>query len=318
MAPSSSSPAVDELTAELARDPGNVELRRVLADAWQAAGDPRGEFVALSMSDEASAKQRAAEILAAHRAEWLAPLPDVIDARFERGFLVAVRCGPNSSSLHAAEHRWEWTTVEELEVMSYLELVPLVKRMPLLRLLCMPSDIGFRRLAREGPFPSIRVLGCSPYMPPDRSAFPNVAVVGLWPGASMSVEHRQARALGLQALVVTGAEVDDLPAALAAREDGAPELRVCVTNARPDSFQTPGWRMRVWRDEPRAIVEYVAGEGADPTVFPAIFDALRWAGVTQIEVKLDPSLQAWFDVRARGVTARVDGPGVDLSAVDRT
>ena len=293
MAPSSSSPPVDELCAELARDPANIELRRVLADAWIAAGDPRGEFVALQLSGDAEAEDRAEAILAANIARWLAPLPVIRErCRFARGFLA----GAETPAIGALD-RWEWSTVEELVVTAHAHPAPLAERMPLLRAL---SARGSAALDVAG-----------------------LAVAGITTEgrASFMAEQRRARAQGLQALVFLNAAVDELPAILAYRGEGPPETRVLVApNARFPTFHGAGWRLRVYRDQPRADVHFVPGQLADDRAFVPIFEALRNAGAQDVDVRAQPRIGVWFDIRAMGLTPRMGEPGVDLaafSAVDR-
>jgi uncharacterized protein (TIGR02996 family) len=73
--------------------PDDDELRAVLADALQAAGDPRGELIALQLmpTDDAQAparRDRIQALLAEHAARWLGALaPIVRSAHFDRGLL---------------------------------------------------------------------------------------------------------------------------------------------------------------------------------------------------------------------------------------
>ena len=70
--------------------PDDDAPRLVYADALMRAGDPRGELIALQMSSAEGAAERAAELLALHRAQWIDALPNVEDAVFERGFATSV------------------------------------------------------------------------------------------------------------------------------------------------------------------------------------------------------------------------------------
>lgn len=68
----------------LGRAPGDHAVRRVLADALVEAGDPRGEFIALTMnrregkSSSATIQKKLAKRFHRHRAEWLGPLAAVV------------------------------------------------------------------------------------------------------------------------------------------------------------------------------------------------------------------------------------------------
>jgi uncharacterized protein (TIGR02996 family) len=77
---------MDELLRAVIEAPDDDAPRLVYADALMRAGDPRGEFIALQLSSAPAAAERAAELLATHRATWIAAMPQVLDANFERGF----------------------------------------------------------------------------------------------------------------------------------------------------------------------------------------------------------------------------------------
>ncbi len=70
-APGADKPELQTLWARLAQHPGDLALRAVLGDALQAAGDPRGELIALQLAlanggGGAPARKRTAQLLAAH------------------------------------------------------------------------------------------------------------------------------------------------------------------------------------------------------------------------------------------------------------
>lgn len=82
---------MDELLRAVIESPDDDAPQLVYADALMRAGDPRGELIALQMSSvPPGAAERAAELLAAHRAQWIDVLPNVEDAVFERGFATSV------------------------------------------------------------------------------------------------------------------------------------------------------------------------------------------------------------------------------------
>ncbi len=79
---------VDDLLRAVLEAPDDDAPRLVYADALIEVGDPRGEFIALQVTRTPDGRTRAAELLAAHRAHWLAELPHIADAHFDRGFPV--------------------------------------------------------------------------------------------------------------------------------------------------------------------------------------------------------------------------------------
>ncbi len=84
------------LLAAIYAAPDDDDVRLVYADFLQDRGDPRGEMIALQiaksrgvLTQEQHARER--ELLAAHAARWLAPLPIRLPGvQFERGFVT--RC----------------------------------------------------------------------------------------------------------------------------------------------------------------------------------------------------------------------------------
>jgi uncharacterized protein (TIGR02996 family) len=89
-------PEVIALLEDAKENPEDDTPRLVLADWLEERGDPRGEFVRiqcrlarLGESDEAAElKQREAELLAKHKAEWLGPLGgEGFYTRFHRGLV---------------------------------------------------------------------------------------------------------------------------------------------------------------------------------------------------------------------------------------
>jgi uncharacterized protein (TIGR02996 family) len=110
-----------ELLKRLARDPTDVQTRRVLADVLLEAGSPRGEYLALSLKPTQSAtlKKRLAKLFKRHRLEWLGPLssvvvPEVEPEVWELGFPVRVACRLDGSTVGAQE----WLTVREVLVVA--------------------------------------------------------------------------------------------------------------------------------------------------------------------------------------------------------
>lgn len=99
----------DELLAAVYESPEDDAPRAVYADFLLERGDPRGEFIASQLSTARAKpyqRQREHELLAEHRAAWVAPLGvvDSVQVTFERGFPAKVGFG--TYNLHAA-----WSTV---------------------------------------------------------------------------------------------------------------------------------------------------------------------------------------------------------------
>jgi uncharacterized protein (TIGR02996 family) len=68
--------------------PDSDDARRVLADALIAAGDPRGELIALQLANAARAIDRTEPLLRAHGKRWLGALREITyRAQFARGFV---------------------------------------------------------------------------------------------------------------------------------------------------------------------------------------------------------------------------------------
>jgi uncharacterized protein (TIGR02996 family) len=110
-----------ELLQRVARDPDDEDARRVLADVLMDAGDPRGEFIALSMkrTQSATLKKKLNKLFKRHRLEWLGPVasvvvPDVERDVWECGFPVRLACSLNGSTVGAKE----WLTVREVVLVA--------------------------------------------------------------------------------------------------------------------------------------------------------------------------------------------------------
>ena len=113
-------PDLAPLFAEVYRRPDADEPRMVLADCLQAAGDPRGTFMALQLhpnpTPAMTAEMRRLED--AHRNTWLGALLNVVSparARFTRGFASTVALGPAPSRMfEALADSPAWATVNTL------------------------------------------------------------------------------------------------------------------------------------------------------------------------------------------------------------
>lgn len=256
---------LDALWATHCAEPGDLAHRAVLADALQASGDPRGEFITLQLADlDATAKKRVAALLAAHGDEWTGPIPLVSKSarRFERGFLVKLSCRAVGNELTATFDRPEWVTIEDLFIDgANTPLARVIKRMPLLRRLATPHGELLVQLARTGNYPQIEALACARGWLPPSDRFTNLRVMAAtWTG-DQAIETAQADAKhrGLHALVHLGVDVDTARIILRHVKRGPAETRLAI-GGDFHGFDTDGWRIRVIRD--RGVAELAWGGGS--------------------------------------------------------
>jgi hypothetical protein len=121
--PPAPSPELAALWQQVYADPASDAARHALATALSAAGDPRGEYVALQLLPKTGRadRQRIKELEAQHAEAWLGPLARVVKKshrRFARGFLVGCRVTrhPDIAALDGVP---ELATVEDLELADY-------------------------------------------------------------------------------------------------------------------------------------------------------------------------------------------------------
>ncbi|MBL8911784.1 MAG: hypothetical protein JNM17_13915 [Archangium sp.] len=135
--------------AAIARAPDDDTLRRVCADELSAAGNPRGEFITLSLMPAPTKSQQAQRelLLSEHGGKWLAPLLELgaqsfhskIDGVpfFERGFVAAAGLFGRS--------------VENVSA--------LLEREPIVKLRLTSGGVGpFRKAARAPELAQLRTL----------------------------------------------------------------------------------------------------------------------------------------------------------------
>jgi hypothetical protein len=265
-------PALDALWRELQARPGDLELRAVLADALQAARDPRGEYISLSLATaagrgSAAARKRASQLLAAHIDKWTAGIPGAIRAsrRFERGFLTAVRIKAKAKALLASLDDPAWCTVEELHVSSddrdpdppTEALAGVLARASSLQTIVSDSwDAGDALLSMTGTFPRVRVLGVRCDIDPARfGIYPSLAMLGM--PQLLSIALRSVRRARLETLLVFTTEPLREALATYATNSAVPELR--IANGETLDMDHRGWLVRVRRDDMRATLTWGTG-----------------------------------------------------------
>ena len=145
-------PATAPLFDAVYRHPSADEPRQVLADRLQAAGDPRGEFIALEVhaAPTPSMRTKAAHLLAEHRLAWMGPFAGVawpFSSTFERGFLSTVTLGtPRRAALEALATAPEWANIEAVTLQGGPEDYdwPLIEPLRRVRRLNVPHSVLIR------------------------------------------------------------------------------------------------------------------------------------------------------------------------------
>lgn len=318
---------IDELHAAHARDPGNLALRAVLADALLEHGDPRGELIALqtAVADGVAGPDAAARIamlLDTHARAWTGPLPGVERAsrRFARGFVVALRISASAGSLAPLVDRPEWATLEELALLGPQQaLAALLARMPLLHTLVAPPPLP----GPEHAFPGIRALGIrGRYLPPTLAAFPGLRVLAgafLDPATRARLTEVQAHAvaLGVRAICHLGLPLALLPEALAARAAGPAETRLVVGRSTDVRFDPGGWRLAVPRTGDRARLAWADGAAYATPATRLLAAALASSGLREVSVhlagRLAPTMRRDLAAHAGDLALDFTGAPIDLA-----
>lgn len=295
------------------------------------AGDPRGELITLQLAiaDGAGTPRmiaRANELLTEHGAAWRAAFPGMTArVEFRRGFAVRVATNAKGAGLDRAIDRPDWVTVEELEINGVdADLPRLLARMPLLRVLIASSEVLAKLAGSGAVFPSIRALGGGTWLPRDRAAFPNLAVLaGRWLTYRETTELDEAQrigaALGLDAIVhycmlhVPGHILD----VVASRARGPRETRCAILNRDLGGLEHQGWYVQTWRDRDDALVGFAGARLFETASARQILEPLAEAGITRIALALPyehPSLgELQQDLEQRGV-AIARGAPIDILA----
>lgn len=119
---STASADVGALVAQVFARPADDEPRMVLADALQAAGDPRGELISLQLAAPSEAGyKRIDQLVKAAGKDWLGELAAITyRAQFQRGFVARLELAKSyASGLHEFEQLCTHPTLATIE-----ELVP--------------------------------------------------------------------------------------------------------------------------------------------------------------------------------------------------
>ncbi len=308
--PTRSAVDVDAAWAAFRAEPGSTERRLVLADALQATGDPRGEYLVLACHPEpdGAMRRRAAALLETHGDAWVGPLPvRRVGRRFERGFLVAGAMAVRGRQLRAIDPA-DACTLEELHLdVGYISdedvegLVAFLGAARSLRTLVTGSSRLLDALAGHGPFPGICCFGQNLPLAGPPAAFPNLAMVATAEATPAEALDRAARAKA-RALVLFGAPLAE--ALRAFGESTLEEARFVLQGGRGFELVHRGPCVVLRRDGPARIAW---GSGRyEPDSLSPLVSALGGAGWTDVAIML-PAVGAKV---ARAELARVQGAKV--------
>lgn len=299
-------------------DPGDMDMRRVLADALVASGDPRGQFIALQLAagtpggggPTGSSGREANALLRAHIDAWTPTIPGLErGARvFEGGFLVGLTA-KIKDVLKVADLR-DWRMVESLTLETPGGVGPLLDKMPRLRRLALRGQgphPGALRSGREEPvghWPSVEVLGLSlsnwgrsevGVARATLDCFPNLATfVGSlaawdWEGRVSEVYRSVAhiRNVGISVLVSSFAggalRVDQVLALLLPLVRSRPlagDLRLAVGDAQ--GLDASGWILAVSPRSSAVRVSWAGGSAQERERLPVLLGAVRDLGFTSV------------------------------------
>lgn len=291
--------SVEALWARHRAAPLDLQIRRVLGDALQAGGDPRGEFIALQLapSTTPAMRKRIAELLGAYRDAWLGRLPWFAKAPplFAGGF-------PYRLSV-AWEHEIaptldapEWGTIEHLDVRNIegpSRLATILDRLPNASRLSA-QEWAYDTLASVGSWPQIRVADRCVRVP---TCFPNLEVCG---GPAQLL----AEPAHIPTLVITLANDAGIAAALASRQHGPATLGITTGGS---CCELDKWAIRIARGASAAQVSFTGTPNAhDIARGPLLLAALAAAGVATVSLSAPTKVKAAF--RRRGVRVEDGAP----------
>ena len=165
--------------------------------------------------------------------------------------------------------------------------------MPLLRVLIAGRDV-LGKLAGTGEVSrSIRTIGGGGWLPDDRVAFPNLAVVaGRWltyhETAELAATQRAAAALGLDALVhhCTLHVPQHIVEVIGSRGNGPPETRCAVVGTTSGGLEQPGWYVQTWRDRDDALVGWRRSGWFETETARLILEPLAAVGIRRIALAI--------------------------------
>lgn len=273
--------------------PSDDARRLVLADALQAAGDPRGEFISLSYAEPTPAvRRRLAELLDAHVDAWTGALPGLVRStrRFERGFLSAVALKPKAASLMRAAEDPAWETIEELHLDVFLHrdehfaaLQRLLGHARQLRTYVhhgLGADHVLSRLST--PAPHVTAVAASWGTPSGPlAAFPALRLFGMG-DAPIEAALEATQRVGASTLLLFG--VGDLAGAIRAF-DASPLLEARFVIGGRFEVEHRGFCVQVFRGTPRARLSWGTGRYAEG-LLRALLTALATHGRTELTVSM--------------------------------
>ncbi|HET9991429.1 MAG TPA: TIGR02996 domain-containing protein [Kofleriaceae bacterium] len=142
---------VDTLLDAVYADLANDAPRAIYADALQDAGDPRGEFITLQLTNPGTRREK--QLLRDHERAWLGSADSLVQKSglaYRRGFVAAARL--SDRALGAGPTDRVWQTIEELDVCSHWG-EPFARWLPTLRSLRHVAQLYAKDLPYLGPVP---------------------------------------------------------------------------------------------------------------------------------------------------------------------
>jgi len=299
-------------------------------------------------------RHRANELITEHGARWAAAFPGAGPrVQFRRGFPVRVAIHARGADLDRAIDRPAWVTVEELEILDGDGLVDadlrrLLARMPLLRVLSTGHEVLEKVAGSGAVVPSIRTLirrveparatGGGGWLPRDRGAFPNLAVLaGRWltyhETAALDAAQRTAAALGIDAIVhyCMLHVPQHIVEVVGSRGNGPAETRCAVLGSDAGGLEHQGWYVQTWRDRNDALVgwrsigPHAAGRSLgwfETETARRILEPLAEVGIAQVALAIPLAQRARHarelailrdDLARRGMRI-LDGAPIDILA----
>jgi uncharacterized protein (TIGR02996 family) len=306
--------SIDALFAAVYEEPASDERRMVLADALEAVGDPRGEFISLQLADargEMSARARAREkrLLEAYGRRWLGGIERAVmptSELYRRGFATLVRVEfVSPAAWSEALGCLEWATVESVVFAGTLGVDPVaLLQAPQLRALKSAAGVPSAVFASKRSI-AIEWLGVA-----DLPRFDLVASCEVLPRLRcLSVEVPLPNPEPLRCLWAEGALGRQLEALIVQTEgwaawfEGAREMPLSTLVLRD------GWDLSVTISADAAgRLSAVEIGAASSSALPRLVEGLVGADLTAVtSVTMSKGLAAGSDVdRLRRLFARAD------------